>query len=189
MRLTTACVSGLAVRAGWSSYRPQLECAGVRCPARRAVLISWATSWAGAKNGSHPGYIPPMPAPPARSRSGRPRPRTEADHRRPPVRAAAGRRRVRGVGLDLAAAVKRVDLDIARSQRSGPRPGGSRMGHRQTLGCGSPGAYRAHSALPAARHRHGEDRRSFIHSLPGHAGKQLYGTLRIIFMQEAQYIL
>jgi len=31
----------------------------------------------------------------------RPRRRTVADHRRPPVRAAAGRRRVRGIGLDL----------------------------------------------------------------------------------------
>ena len=100
---------GLRIRgwpsgAGWARYRPA---AGVRLAFRYVPGSAGGAHFlghvlgGGAKNGSHAGRIPPMPAPPARLRSGRPRRRAMADHRRPPVRAAAGQGRVCGIGLDL----------------------------------------------------------------------------------------
>lgn len=82
---------------------------------RRAVLISWATGWAGAKNGSHAGRIPPMPAPPARydpgGLGGGQWPITDG-HRYAQLLARGGYAASAWIWWS---AVERVDPDIARS--------------------------------------------------------------------------
>ncbi len=146
-----ACVSGAGLRWGdWARHRPaarvRLAFDHVADPAG-GVVMAWVTSWAGTKNGSHAERSPRMPAPPARSRSGRPRRRTTAHHRRPPRTRSrwpeAGTRHRPGPGgPPSSASTSTLPGARFRSVLAGSDPC-----HPQTRGCVSPGAYCVHSAL------------------------------------------